>query len=161
MSFRPTMSHGTLKTESFDIFRGYTPAECTLLGVPSVTTNLSGFGCYIEENVERPSDHGIYIVDRRCRSPQESIQQLTDFFVQFCQKTRRQRINLRNRTERLGEILDWKRVGLEYQKARRLALIRTFPDMFLEQPSQTKDLEEQFPAFEPIPRPLSVDTTTT
>ena len=27
---------------------GYTPAECTALGIPSVTTNLSGFGCFIE-----------------------------------------------------------------------------------------------------------------
>ena len=27
---------------------GYTPAECTVMGIPSVTTNLSGFGCFIE-----------------------------------------------------------------------------------------------------------------
>mgnify|MGYP001592419391 CR=1 FL=1 len=42
--------------------------------------------------------------------------------VQFCQKTRRQRINQRNRTERLSDLLDWKRMGLEYAKARQLAL---------------------------------------
>ena len=30
---------------------GYTPAECTIMGIPSVTTNLSGFGCYMEEQV--------------------------------------------------------------------------------------------------------------
>ena len=30
---------------------GYTPAECTVMGIPSVTTNLSGFGCFIEEHV--------------------------------------------------------------------------------------------------------------
>lgn len=27
---------------------GYTPAECTVMGVPSITTNLSGFGCFIQ-----------------------------------------------------------------------------------------------------------------
>ena len=27
---------------------GYTPGECVVMGVPSVTTNLSGFGCYME-----------------------------------------------------------------------------------------------------------------
>ena len=27
---------------------GYTPAECTIMGVPSVTTNLSGFGGFIQ-----------------------------------------------------------------------------------------------------------------
>ena len=30
---------------------GYTPAECTIMGIPSVTTNLSGFGCFMEEQV--------------------------------------------------------------------------------------------------------------
>lgn len=29
---------------------GYTPAECTVMGIPSVTTNLSGFGCFIVNN---------------------------------------------------------------------------------------------------------------
>jgi glycogen synthase len=42
---------------------GYTPAECTVMGVPSITTNLSGFGCYMEELIENASDYGIYIVD--------------------------------------------------------------------------------------------------
>ncbi|KAF9942515.1 hypothetical protein BGZ65_001273, partial [Modicella reniformis] len=48
----------------------------------------------------------------------------------FCQKTRRQRINQRNRTERLSDLLDWKRMGLEYIKARQLALRRAYPDSF-------------------------------
>jgi glycogen(starch) synthase len=48
----------------------------------------------------------------------------------FTSKTRRQRINQRNRTERLSELLDWKRLGLEYSKARQLALRRAYPDSF-------------------------------
>lgn len=109
---------------------GYTPAECTVMGVPSITTNLSGFGCYMEENVENPSDYGIFIVDRRMRGVEESVQQLTEYMVQFCAQSRRQRINQRNRTERLSDLLDWKKVGLEYKKARYLALRRHYPDSF-------------------------------
>lgn len=101
---------------------GYTPAECTLMGIPSVTTNLSGFGSFIEDSVECPPDYGIYIVDRRMKSVDESCNQLADFMFQFCQKSRRQRINQRNRTERLSDILDWRRMGIEYQKARFCAL---------------------------------------
>lgn len=52
-------------------------AECTVTGVPSVTTNLSGFGCFIEQHVSEPQSYGIYIIDRRYKSPEESIQQLT------------------------------------------------------------------------------------
>lgn len=109
---------------------GYTPAECTVMGVPSITTNLSGFGCYMEDLIENASDYGIYIVDRRSKGIDDSINQLTDEMFTFTQKSRRQRINQRNRTERLSELLDWRRMGLEYVKARQLALHRAYPDSF-------------------------------
>ncbi|KAG0368670.1 glycogen synthase isoform 1 [Gamsiella multidivaricata] len=109
---------------------GYTPAECTVMGVPSITTNLSGFGCFMDDNIVDSSEYGIYIVDRRMKSVEESIQQLADQMLVFCQKSRRQRINQRNRTERLSDLLDWKRMGLEYIKARQLALRRAYPDSF-------------------------------
>ena len=103
---------------------GYTPAECTVMGVPSITTNLSGFGCYMEELIENAQDYGIYIVDRRMKGIDDSVNQLTEFMFEFTQKSKRQRINQRNRTERLSDLLDWKRMGMEYVKARQLALRR-------------------------------------
>jgi len=109
---------------------GYTPAECTVMGVPSITTNLSGFGCYMEELIENSSDYGIYIVDRRLKGVDDSVNQLTDYMFEFANKSRRQRINQRNRTERLSDLLDWKRMGMEYVKARQLALRRAYPASF-------------------------------
>lgn len=106
---------------------GYTPAECTVMGIPSITTNLSGFGCFMEEMIENPKDYGIYIVDRRLKSVEESVEQLADHMLDFCLKSRRQRINQRNRTERLSDLLDWKRMGLEYVKARWVAIHRKWP----------------------------------
>jgi glycogen(starch) synthase len=94
------------------------------MGVPSITTNLSGFGCYMEELIENASDYGIYIVDRRSKGVDDSVNQLADYMFEFAQKSRRQRINQRNRTERLSDLLDWKRMGMEYVKARQLALRR-------------------------------------
>lgn len=131
---------------------GYTPAECTLLGVPSITTNLSGFGCYVEENLEKPEDFGIYIVDRRLKSIDESIEQLTSYLFSFCQKSRRQRINQRNRTERLSDLLDWRRLGLEYQKARFSALQAMSTRL-----GESVDSEDLgvISSEEKIPRPLS------
>ncbi|KAK2733476.1 glycogen synthase isoform 1 [Onygenales sp. PD_40] len=109
---------------------GYTPAECTVMGIPSITTNLSGFGCYMEELIENSSDYGIYIVDRRMKGVDDSVNQLTNFMFDFASKSRRQRINQRNRTERLSDLLDWKRMGMEYVKARQLALRRAYPSSF-------------------------------
>eukprot|EP00122_Pirum_gemmata_P012485 Pgem_evm1s11607 len=82
---------------------GYTPAECTVMGVPSITSNLSGFGCFMEEIIREkqqdPSDFGIYIVDRRFKALDESLDQLANYMFDFTQLNRRERINLRNRTE--------------------------------------------------------------
>lgn len=100
------------------------------MGIPSVTTNLSGFGCFMQDLIERPEEEGCYIVDRRMQSVEDSVAQLTDNMFSFTQKTRRQRINQRNRVERLSPLLDWKNLGIEYSKARQLALRRAYPDAF-------------------------------
>uniref|UniRef100_A0A3Q0SU37 Glycogen [starch] synthase n=1 Tax=Amphilophus citrinellus TaxID=61819 RepID=A0A3Q0SU37_AMPCI len=130
---------------------GYTPGECTVMGIPSVTTNLSGFGCFMEEHVSDPAAYGIYIVDRRFRSPEESCNQLTQFMFSFCQQSRRQRIIQRNRTERLSDLLDWKYLGRFYIHARHLALTRAFPDKFKMDPMAPLKTE----GFR-YPRPYSV-----
>lgn len=85
----------------------------------------------MEELLENSADYGIYIVDRRTKGVDDSVNQLTDFMFEFAGKSRRQRINQRNRTERLSDLLDWKRMGMEYVKARQLALRRAYPDSFV------------------------------
>ena len=142
---------------------GYTPAECTVvslaiqhmlypslliiasqMGVPSVTTNLSGFGCFMQDLIERPQDEGCYIVDRRLQSVEDSVNQLSDYMFTFCGKTRRQRINQRNRVERLSPLLDWKNLGIEYSKSRQLAIRRAYPDAFHGNSDQGQDGEMEF-----------------
>lgn len=91
---------------------GYTPAECTVMGIPSLTTNLSGFGCFMQEQVADPKSYGIYIVDRRYISVEQSVQQLTNYMFDFARLNRRQRIIMRNRTERLSDLLDWRNLGI-------------------------------------------------
>jgi len=108
---------------------GYTPAECTVMGIPSISTNLSGFGCFMEEHIEDPTSYGIYIIDRHFKSPDESCDQLAKFLFEFSLLNRRQRIIQRNRTERLSELLDWNTLGIYYYKARQLALKKTHPEL--------------------------------
>lgn len=91
---------------------GYTPAECTVMGIPSVTTNLSGFGCFMQEHISDPKSYGIYIVDRRFIGLENTIQQLATFMYDFSKMNRRQRIIMRNRTERLSDLLDWRNLGI-------------------------------------------------
>jgi len=106
------------------------PAECTGMGVPSITTNLSGFETFMEDMVGSPEEEGIYIVDRRNQSVEESVNQLTDYMFSFTEKTREERDDIRNRVERLSPLLDWKNLEMEYSSARCLALRRAFLDVF-------------------------------
>uniref|UniRef100_A0A3B3S4G2 Glycogen [starch] synthase n=1 Tax=Paramormyrops kingsleyae TaxID=1676925 RepID=A0A3B3S4G2_9TELE len=126
---------------------GYTPGECTVMGIPSVTTNLSGFGCFMEEHVTDPAAYGIYIVDRRFRSADESCNQLTQFMFGFCQQSRRQRIIQRNRTERLSDLLDWRYLG-------RYVCLSGLPGL-LHQSGVTIGISLQTDGFR-YPRPSSV-----
>ncbi|KAH8243503.1 hypothetical protein KR032_007910 [Drosophila birchii] len=107
---------------------GYTPAECTVMGIPSVTTNLSGFGCFMQEHISDPKSYGIYIVDRRYIGLENSVQQLSSFMMEFSRLNRRQRIIQRNRTERLSDLLDWRTLGIYYRQARVKALQAVYPD---------------------------------
>ena len=121
---------------------GYTPAECTVMGIPNVSTNLSGFGCFMEQRGcggntmhtktgKNAVDYGVYVVDRKFKNPDESSDQLTDILFNFANLSRRQRIIMRNRTERLSEHLDWNTLGGYYQQARVGALSKVidFDDM--------------------------------
>jgi glycogen(starch) synthase len=127
---------------------GYTPAECTVMGIPSVTTNLSGFGCFVAEHVVDPMSYGIYIVDRRFKSCEESIHELAQYMYDFTTLSRRQRIIQRNRTERLSDLLDWKNLGDYYRVARQLALHRLHPEIFAEE-EDAKELRYPRPISEP------------
>jgi hypothetical protein len=59
--------------------RGYTPAECTVMGIPSITSNLSGFGCFMQDIITDPQSYGIYIVDRMKIGLDDSINQVSNF----------------------------------------------------------------------------------
>lgn len=109
---------------------GYTPAECTVMGIPSVSTNLSGFGCFMGDHIADPMSYGIYIVDRRFISLDDSINQLAQYMFDFTRLNRRQRIIQRNRTERLSDLLDWRNLTVYYRKARQMALHSVFPEIF-------------------------------
>jgi glycogen(starch) synthase len=104
---------------------GYTPAECTVMGIPSVTSNLAGFGTFIAAHVPDHSRRGIYVIDRR-GGPGPALDELTQILIDFCAMTRRERIEQRNRTERLSELFDWANLSQHYHRAHELALSRTY-----------------------------------
>jgi len=103
---------------------GYTPMECVALGLPAVTTDLSGFGAYVQRHVPEHQDRGIYVLNRRTRSFDQSVEELVGHLLNFVKLSRRQRIEMRNRVERLSEMFDWSVLIDCYNEAHDMALER-------------------------------------
>lgn len=51
-------------------------------------------------------------MDRRYIGLEQSVQQLSNYMMEFSRLNRRQRIIQRNRTERLSDLLDWRSLGI-------------------------------------------------
>jgi len=103
---------------------GYTPLECVARGVPAITSDLSGFGDYVQKNVPEHDDKGIFVVNRQERSFDQSAEELTNMLWDFILLSRRERIAQRNRVESSADIFDWKNLRVYYDRAYALALER-------------------------------------
>ncbi len=103
---------------------GYTPLECAAMGVPSVTSDLAGFGRYVQENHPNPEQHGMMVLRRRGRSFHDASADLTRYLLDFCKLERRERIALRNEVDKRSWEFDWAKLGRAYHAAHDLAVGR-------------------------------------
>lgn len=103
---------------------GYTPLECVCMGVPAITSDLSGFGRYLADVHPDHDRHGITVLGRRDQDFRSSAKELANRLLAFCRLNRRQRIALRNAVEAHSHSFDWNRLGVAYGRAHRLALER-------------------------------------
>ena len=76
---------------------GYTPLEALASGIPSVTSDLSGICDYIMHNFPDHDKAGMFIVERRNRDFNQSIEPACRHSVPLStQQNRRERIAMRN-----------------------------------------------------------------
>ena len=101
---------------------GYTPLECIALGVPAVTTDLTGFGNFALHHIPRLTEQGLYVLRRAGRNPDECIDDLAQTLFNFTQLSRRERIELRNRAERLSDLFDWNKLASYYHDVHQEAV---------------------------------------
>ena len=101
---------------------GYTPLECIARGVPSVTSDLAGFGDYLSQTMKNPKENGIYVVRRKQGNYEYAAGELTDMLFSFVSQSRRDRIQQRNRTESIAMQFDWSVLSTYYDKSYKLSL---------------------------------------
>lgn len=101
---------------------GYTPMECAALGVPSITSDLAGFGSYIARQLPDHEDRGLMIARRHGLGFDESATDLVRRLQDFLALGRRERIELRNRVEGTSDQFDWGILTRNYHAAHSLAI---------------------------------------
>lgn len=106
---------------------GYTPLECVVRGIPTVTSDQSGFGDFIMQIMRDYENRGIYVVNRKTQNFNEAADQLASILFRFVRMSQRDRIAQRNRVESIAEVFDWNNLRSYYDTAHDLALKRKKP----------------------------------
>jgi glycogen(starch) synthase len=105
---------------------GYTPLEGGALGVPSITTDLSGFGRYVYKECSQQKNPGIWVLPRLGKSDDEVVQRLADVLYYYSQLTPRERVENKMNARKVAETADWKFFIENYIQAHNLAVKKMF-----------------------------------
>jgi glycogen synthase len=106
---------------------GYTPLECIARGVPTITSDLSGFGDYMMQIMKDYDEWGVHVLNRKTQTFEEASEDMANTLLKYVTTSRRDRIILRNRVESISEIFDWSNLRSYYDTAHDLALKRRKP----------------------------------
>ncbi|MGB0431927.1 MAG: glycosyltransferase, partial [Bacteroidia bacterium] len=78
---------------------GYTPLECIARGVPTVTSDLSGFGNFVTDMGAEHEDLGLHVTKRQGVPDEQAAQNLAKYLLNFIKGSRRARLEYKTRLE--------------------------------------------------------------
>jgi glycogen synthase len=103
---------------------GYTPLEAAALGVSSLTTDLAGFGRYLETQGLKDDIPGIFVIKRFNRKDEDVTDDLSKAMVKFAEFSKEDRIKNKIEAKRLSSTADWKNFVENYIKAYNMAVMK-------------------------------------
>lgn len=106
---------------------GYTPLETGAFGVASVTTDLAGFGRFINSVQKEETKEGIYVIKRLGKSSNEVVEELFNIMLKFCNQSKNDRISNKISARKIASTADWKILAGNYIEAHNLSLERLNP----------------------------------
>ncbi|MCG2809149.1 MAG: hypothetical protein L6275_02295 [Candidatus Portnoybacteria bacterium] len=96
---------------------GYTPLETAALGVASITTDLSGFGIFSQDEIKDKAYPGMFILERFNKKDEAAIKSLTDLFYSFSQFSHKEREENKIRAREMAAGADWGILAARYIEA--------------------------------------------
>jgi len=101
---------------------GYTPLEAAALGVSSVTTDLAGFGRYVNEKSAQSKNPGIFVLKRLGKKDEEVVEELANALYYFSSLSKQERIKNKMDAQRLAALAEWEVLIKNYIEAYNLAV---------------------------------------
>ncbi len=96
--------------------------EGAALGVPSVTTDLSGFGKYIMGLGNKKKFPGVFVLSRFGKNDDEVTDELAEQMYTFQSLSAHDRIENKISARNIAEMADWKTFAENYINAHNMAL---------------------------------------
>ena len=102
---------------------GYTPLESIAFGIPTITTNLAGFGLWAKKSVsgEKISE-GVTVINRTDFNYFEVADAITASVLSLAHKTEKEAGEIRKRCFKLASQAEWSKFIVYYEEAFRMAL---------------------------------------
>lgn len=102
---------------------GYTPLESIAFKIPTITTNLSGFGRWIESNKKGASiTDGVAVIERTDNNYSEVVDRLAEIILEYSKFDKKEVNKIRNKAAKLAEKALWSKFIDAYYKAYDIAL---------------------------------------
>ena len=97
---------------------GYTPLESVAFGIPTVTTNLAGFGFWVEKSVSGKNiSEGVAVIERTDFNYFDVADAITASILSLVKKDKKEVEEIRKRCFKLAKQAEWSKFIVFYQKA--------------------------------------------
>ena len=97
---------------------GYTPLERVAFGIPTVTTNLAGFGLWAEKSVSGKNiSEGVAVIERTDFNYFDVADAITASILSLVKKDKKEVEEIRKRCFKLAKQAEWSKFIVFYQKA--------------------------------------------
>ncbi len=101
---------------------GYTPLESAANGVPAITTDLAGFGRFIQQKLNNRMEEGIFVLQRMNRNNDQIVEQFAKLLYDFSKRRSWQRVENKINAKRTSTEADWRILIKNYYDAHDMAL---------------------------------------
>ncbi|QGA80025.1 glycogen/starch synthase [Candidatus Nanohalobium constans] len=101
---------------------GYTPVETAANGALSITTDLAGFGQFLQENTSEDERKGIKVLGRRNRSDEEAAGDLAEMIDDIVSYDKTEITERKHNARKLAQMTSWSKLGKNYKKAHQKAV---------------------------------------